>query len=65
MRLLDPRFKWTPAASTNVTNTWKKHGFKPTTEAERAARQKKLQDDDATPAPNVTPLVRAVARRAK
>jgi hypothetical protein len=57
MRLLDPRFKYRNAAATNVTDTWKKHGFKPTTEAERAARQKQLQDDDSAP-PNVTPITK-------
>lgn len=39
MRLLDPRFKYRPADSTDIRDTWKKHGFKPTTDAERKARQ--------------------------
>ena len=49
MRLLDPRFKWNPSHSVNVQDTWKRHGFKPTTEAERAERQRKLQDSNVTP----------------
>ena len=40
MRLLDSRFKYTPSVSTNIVSTWKRHGFKPTTEAERLARQR-------------------------
>ena len=40
MRILDPRFKYTPALHTNVVSTWKRFGFKPTTEAERLARQR-------------------------
>lgn len=39
--ILDPSFKWTPSASTNVSATWKKHGFKPTTDAERRSRQQR------------------------
>ena len=41
MRLLDTRFKYIPSTSTNIVATWKRHGFKPTTEAERQARQRR------------------------
>jgi hypothetical protein len=41
MRLLDAKFKYTPSASTNIVTTWKRHGYKPTTEAERQARQRR------------------------
>ena len=41
MRILDARFKYTPSMSTNIVATWKRHGFKPTTEAERNARQRR------------------------
>jgi hypothetical protein len=41
MRLLDARFKYTPSTSTNIVTTWKRHGYKPTTEAERQARQRR------------------------
>ena len=44
MRLLDPRFKYIPAARTDVSATWRRFGFRPTTEAERRAR--KSQKDD-------------------
>jgi hypothetical protein len=43
MRLLDAKFKYTPSTSTNITSTWRRFGFKPTTEAERTARQRRLQ----------------------
>ncbi len=31
-RILDPDFIYTPAASTDVTNTWRKHGWVPLAE---------------------------------
>ena len=43
MRLLDSRFKYVPSTSTNVASTWRKFGFRPTTDAERSARQRRLQ----------------------
>lgn len=39
-RILDPDFKYTPAAAQSVADTWRRFGFKPTTEAERKARRK-------------------------
>ena len=41
MRLLDAGFKYTPSTSTNIVATWKRHGYRPTTEAERIARQRR------------------------
>ena len=43
MRLLDTRFKYTPSTSTNIMATWRRFGYRPTTEAERAARQRRIQ----------------------
>lgn len=54
MRLLDSRFKYVPSTSTNVASTWRKFGFRPTTEAERSARQRRLQT--STPSAEVTQL---------
>lgn len=56
MRLLDSRFKYIPSASTNVSQTWRKFGFRPTTDAERSARQRRLQAPAAAPSAEVTPL---------
>lgn len=42
MRILDARFKYTPSVSTNIVSTWKRHGFRPTTEADRLTRQRRL-----------------------
>ena len=51
MRLLDPRFKYIPAARTDVAATWRRFGFKPMTEAER--RSRKLRNGNRTvPADN-------------
>jgi len=41
MRLLDARFKYTPSTNTNIVATWKRYGYKPTTDAERQARQRR------------------------
>jgi len=41
-RLLDARFKYVPAASTDITLTWRRFGYRPTTDAERQARQRAL-----------------------
>jgi hypothetical protein len=59
MRLLDPRFKYIPAARTDVTATWRRFGFRPTTEADR--RSRKAQADDA--AADDTRSVSVVPRR--
>ena len=44
MRLLDAKFKYTPSITTNIVSTWKKFGYKPTTEAERLARQRRTRN---------------------
>lgn len=54
MRLLDSRFKYVPSTSTNVASTWRKFGFRPTTDAERSARQRRLQG--GAPSAEVTQL---------
>jgi hypothetical protein len=49
MRIYDARFKYTPSTSTNIVSTWKRFGFKPTTESERLARQRRaLTEPDAS-----------------
>lgn len=50
MKITDPRFKYTPSLSTNITSTWKRFGFKPTTEAERLARQRRGYPEEEMPA---------------
>jgi hypothetical protein len=39
MRLFDPTFKYVPSSSTDVAATWRRFGFRPTTESERDARR--------------------------
>jgi hypothetical protein len=59
MRILDARFKYTPSTSTNIVATWKRHGYKPTTEAERNARQRRAMahvSGEARSSASVTPL---------
>ena len=52
MNILDPRFKYTPSISTDVSSTWTKFGFKPTSDAERIARQGKRAECGTTRAPH-------------
>lgn len=47
MNILDSRFKYRDSQHTNVQDTWKKHGYKPVTQAERDARQKRAQEPPA------------------
>lgn len=57
MRLLDTRFKYTPSTRTNIANTWRRFGFHPTTQAERNARIRRLETQNASDAqPYVTEL---------
>jgi len=35
LTILDPKFKYTPAAQTDITQTWRKHGWKPLAERGR------------------------------
>ncbi len=63
MRLLDQRFKYIPSTSTNIVETWKRHGYKPTTEAERRARQNKTEG--TVKYPPLTPIDLAQHRKAK
>lgn len=58
MRLLDPRFKYVPAADTDISSTLKRHGFKPTTDADRRKAQERLHGRATKPAANVTPIRR-------
>jgi hypothetical protein len=48
MRLLDPGFRYVPSANTNVTATWKRFGYRPTTDAERRARQSRMEAEAST-----------------
>jgi hypothetical protein len=47
MRLLDPGFRYVPSANTNVAATWKRFGYRPTTDAERRARQNRAAAEGA------------------
>jgi hypothetical protein len=46
MRLLDPRFRYVPAAKTDVLATWRRFGFHPISDAERRARQRAAAPGD-------------------
>jgi hypothetical protein len=39
MSLLEPSFKYVPSHRTDVSATWRRFGFRPTTETERRQRQ--------------------------
>jgi hypothetical protein len=57
VNLLDPRFKYIPAAETDVASTWKRFGFDPAANPERRARLKR-SIAEAEAAPAVLSLVR-------
>lgn len=59
MRLLDPRFQYTPAVETDIRETWRKHGYRPTTEAERRARQPHAREDQNDNVSNIETRRRA------
>jgi hypothetical protein len=61
MRLLDPRFKYVPAARTDVAATWRKFGFKPTTDADRKSRM--LRPEPSSVVPTVEAAAAASRRR--
>jgi hypothetical protein len=64
MRLLDPGFRYVPSANTNVTATWKRFGYRPTTDAERRARQSRMEAEAGAAAlSGAGQLVPRVARR--
>jgi hypothetical protein len=59
--LLDPRFKYVPADATDITATWRRHGFDAGRNAERRER---LQQRSASPdisSAAIHPLVRRSA----
>ena len=60
MRLLDPGFRYVPSAKTNVAATWRRFGYRPTTEAERRARQSRGTVEDT---PRSADAARALRRR--
>jgi hypothetical protein len=49
MRLLDRRFKYVPSANTDIAATWRRFGFRPTSEAERRARQRESRATGTQP----------------
>lgn len=56
-RLLDPRFKYRNSDDTNVADTFKRFGFKPTTEADRRKAQERLHGARTNkPKATVTPI---------
>lgn len=38
--ILNPNFRYIPPANTDITETWRKHGWQPTTPEQREARQR-------------------------
>ncbi len=62
MRLLDTDFKYVPAAQTDVTATWRRFGFRPTTEAERRTRQRGIRGGVRMRRPAVAVLVGRVRK---
>jgi len=60
MSLLDPRFKYVPATSTDITATWRRHGFDARWNTERRARLQQRSAADGAGAA-IHPLLRRSA----
>jgi hypothetical protein len=60
MNLLDPRFKYIPAAATDIASTWKRFGFDPLANEKRRAKLKRLLSSETEP--GVLSLVRSEHR---
>ena len=58
MGLLDPRFRYVPATATDITATWRRHGFDARWNAERRAR---LQEQAVNADAAIHPLLRKTA----
>ncbi len=54
MSLLDPRFKYIPAINTDVLETFRRFGFKPTSDEERRERQSRLDPRSHQPTRSLT-----------
>ena len=68
MRLLDQRFKYIPSAKTDIAATWRRFGFRPTTDTERRARQRTFSSREETSPTTPSPaldidLLRKSSRR--
>jgi len=65
MRLLDPRFKYVPATSTDIRATWRRFGFDARRNAERRAREQQRLAQSAPSSDvdtaEIHPLVRRTA----
>jgi hypothetical protein len=64
MRLLDPRFRYVPAAATDIAATWRRHGFDARKNTERRDRMKeRLAAAKEAPAETaaIHPLIRKTA----
>lgn len=59
-RLLDPSFKYRPGA--DVVSTFKRHGFRPTTKAQRRAQQLRTVGTPEEPAMKPEEIPAEVAR---
>ena len=40
--ILDPSFRYVPAVATSVASTWRRAGWRPTTDEDRRAQQRPL-----------------------
>jgi hypothetical protein len=57
MTIRDPSWRYVPASQTNVSATWRRFGFKPTTQAERDSRQRRrITGTPVIEAPELAPV---------
>jgi hypothetical protein len=57
--ILNDSFRYVPAAATSVVETWRRFGWRPTTDEERNGRRRTAADFPDEPVAAVTPIGRA------
>ena len=59
--ILDESFKYVPAAATSVRDTWRRHGWRPTTDEDRKRRREPATEVVVESVAAVTPIRRLMA----
>jgi len=58
--ILDESFRYVPAAATSVRDTWRRHGWRPTTDEDRKRRRLPASEVVVESVGAVTPMRRSI-----